>query len=90
MEIDQNILHHITRHTRCQWTRGYLERVLEEITPSREELAADLIEGVKPRKIEAIKLIRTNFGLGLKEAKDLVDGYYQTGKVTGLPPEAPF
>ena len=91
MEIDQNILHHIARHTRCQWTRGYVERALEEITPTGEEIAKELIDSHGPSaKIQAIKMIRQNYGLGLKEAKHLVDEYYRSGKIVGLPPEAPF
>jgi Ribosomal protein L7/L12 C-terminal domain len=40
------------------------------------ELDTEMIEMVKNgRKIEAIKLIRSRYNLGLKESKDLVDAY---------------
>jgi hypothetical protein len=42
------------------------------------ELDTDIIKMVKKgRKIDAIKLIRERRNLGLKESKDLVDGYFK-------------
>ncbi len=40
------------------------------------ELSNDVVNAIRSgRKIEAIKLLRAERGLGLKEAKDLVDAY---------------
>jgi hypothetical protein len=43
--------------------------------PSREPPAAALDALTKGHKIEAIKIVRQQWGIGLKEAKDAVDGY---------------
>ena len=45
---------------------------------SRELPAAAIEALTKGHKIEAIKIVRQEWGLGLKEAKDAVDAYVKT------------
>ncbi len=53
--------------------------------PMDRELPDKVIEVIKKRhKIEAIKLLREEWGLSLEEAKDCVDDYINGNK--GLPP----
>ena len=86
MEINNDTLRSILRQTTCDWTRGYLSCLIESVAPSRSQIAAELMDSCGPdRKIDAIKLIRNNYGLMLKEAKDLVDEYFRSGNVIGLP-----
>ena len=50
-------------------------------TPS-DPLPADAIAAIqRGRKIDAIKILRTTHKLGLKEAKDIVDGYMENDPV---------
>jgi hypothetical protein len=42
--------------------------------------------GPGPRKIEVIKVVRSHTGLGLKEAKDLVDASERSPQMLSLPP----
>ncbi len=49
------------------------------------EIARELIDSCGGALIEAIKKIRNNYGLGLKEAKALVDEYKASGQIVGLP-----
>lgn len=86
MEISKDTLVRIARTTQCEWTKGYIACLLDAEAPTRNEIARELIETAGPNnKIEAIKQIRANFGLGFKEAKDVVDTYYATGNIVGLP-----
>ncbi|MFQ6005104.1 MAG: ribosomal protein L7/L12 [Woeseia sp.] len=59
------------------------------MTPEEEELSPEIYQLLaSDRKIEAIKLIREETGLGLREAKDLADalsGNHDPGQVP--PPE---
>lgn len=48
---------------------------------SREALADSIVRAVPDKKIEAIKELRAKTGLGLKEAKDLVDAAELRAKV---------
>ncbi len=53
--------------------------------PMGRELPDKVIEAIKRRhKIEAIKLLREEWNIDLKEAKDCVDDYISENK--GLPP----
>ncbi len=48
----------------------------------------DIVDELKNgRKISAIKLLRTSRGIGLKEAKDLVDTYCRENKIVAPPSE---
>lgn len=52
------------------------------------ELPEDVVEALRAnRKIEAIKLLRGHRGIGLKEAKDIVDGH-AADNVDDRPPSA--
>jgi ribosomal protein L7/L12 len=47
--------------------------------PTRNQLPLAAVSALqRGNKIEAIKIVRAERGLGLKEAKDLVEGYLQT------------
>jgi ribosomal protein L7/L12 len=57
--------------------------------PDRKALEDEILRLLAgSRKIEAIKLCRERMGLGLKEAKDLVDGL-EAGRRGAPPPAAP-
>ena len=89
MEINKDHLRSILRQTTCGWTKGYLACLLDSVAPSEQEIARELIDSCGPNnKINAIKLIRNNYGLALKEAKDVVDEYFRTGNIVGLPNES--
>jgi ribosomal protein L7/L12 len=46
------------------------------IASSKPALSSEVIEAIeRGNKIEAIKLLRESTGLGLKEAKDIIDAY---------------
>jgi len=57
--------------------------------PQRGAAHPESLEGLlaQGKKIEAIKLVREQTGMGLKEAKDYVEAY-AAGKRPGLPPPA--
>lgn len=87
MKIDRSVIIHIMEETSCEWTRGYLACILDE-TPKPDEQAKKLIDSHGPtQKIATIKAIRATYGLGLREAKAVVDEYFATGKIVGLPDE---
>jgi len=49
------------------------------------KLPADVIAELEAnRKVSAIKLLRTHKGIGLKEAKELVDGYLEQHPTTSI------
>ena len=53
-----------------------MSRAVTYMAGQSRELPATAIEALKKgRKIEAIKILRQEWGLGLKEAKDAVDAY---------------
>jgi hypothetical protein len=82
MEIAKDALIRIARETKCEWTRGYISCILDAETPTRNAIARELIDAEGPQqKIMAIKSIRNNFGLSLKDAKDLVDEYFASGQI---------
>lgn len=89
MEINKDDLTRILKNTKCEWTKGYVSCLLGNSAPSvaevQQEIAAELIDSCGNRKIEAVKKIRNNYNLGLKEAKAVVDEYHATGRVIGLP-----
>ena len=86
MEINKDHLRSILRQTACEWTKGYLSCLLDSTAPSEHEIVREMLESCGPsRKIDAIKLIRSNYGLQLKESKDLVDEYFRSGDIVGLP-----
>ena len=59
----------------------------EAAAAPEEQTAFDVIlEGVGDKKIQVIKVVRAATGLGLKEAKDLVDGAPKAVK-EGIPKE---
>jgi len=58
-----------------------------EAAEKEEQTAFDVIlEGAGDKKIQVIKVVRAATGLGLKEAKDLVDGAPKPVK-EGIPKE---
>lgn len=83
MEVNRDTLDRIARETTCEWTRGFLHCLLGEEAPTRSEIARQLIElELKNNgKIHAIKRIREAFGVGLKEAKAIVDEFQITGRI---------
>lgn len=86
MEVSKESLIRIMCETTCAWTKGYLACILDAQAPSRHQIAREIIDACGPnQKILAIKKVRENYGLGLKEAKDLVDHYFATGEIIGLP-----
>lgn len=68
------------------------------MTQEKFTMPAEAISAIKRgEKIEAIKIIREATGIGLKEAKDIVDGYDGSALVSlhpkkdfAMPPEALF
>src|SRR3989440_502064 len=57
--------------------------------PVEEKTGGDVIlGGAGDKKIQVIKVVRERTGLGLKEAKDLVDGAPEAGKEKGTKAEA--
>ena len=89
MEVNKDVLLRIHAKTTCEWTRGYISCVLDSNAPTRNQIARELIDSIGPstQKIQCIKKIRENFGLGLKEAKALVDEYIISGQIVGLEDE---
>jgi len=86
MEIKKDQLIAVLRNTTCDWTKGYLSCILDAEAPDSHDIAKDLIDACGPnQKIAAIKAIRNGFGLALKEAKDLVEEYFMSGRIVGLP-----
>lgn len=85
MEISNDTLSYLSRETTCPWTRGFIACLLNSAAPTRNEIARELIESCGTNKIGAIKIIRNNYGLGLKEAKAVVDEYDASGQIVGLP-----
>lgn len=83
MEINRQLLMCILRKTTCEWTKGYISRVLEDQMPTRNQTAVDIIDGAGS-PIEAIKALRNVFGLSLKASKDIVDEYRISGNIVGL------
>jgi hypothetical protein len=82
VEISKDTLVRIIRETKCDWTRGYVSCLLDVEAPTRNEIARELIEAEGPqRKIHAIKSIRSNFDISLKQAKRMVDEYYASGQI---------
>lgn len=59
----------------------------EAVTPAEEKTTFDVVlKAVGANKIQVIKVVRAHTGLGLKEAKDLVDGAPKPVK-EGIPKE---
>ncbi len=85
MEVSNDTLSYISRETTCSWTRGFIACIINSISPTRNEIARELIESCGTNKIAAIKIIRNNYGLGFKEAKAVVDEYKASGQIIGLP-----
>lgn len=86
ISINKDTLVCILRETKCEWTRGFVACLLHSQAPTRNEIARDLIEATGlSQKIQCIKRIREAFGIGLKEAKHLVDEYQSSGQIVGLP-----
>jgi len=85
MHVSKDTLSYMSRETTCPWTRGFIACMLNSVAPTRNEIARELIDSCGSDKIEAIKKIRSNYGLGLKEAKALVDEYNASGQIIGLP-----
>jgi ribosomal protein L7/L12 len=82
MEIKKEIIEGIIRHSTCLWTKGYLAALVDAERPSRKQVAKIIIDAQGPNnKIAAIKLLRGEFGLGLKEAKAILDEYYISGRI---------
>lgn len=85
MNINKKLLVNIAQNTTCAWTKGYIACMLDVNRPENHEIARELMDMHGPNhKIESIKAIRNNFGLGLREAKAVVDEYFATGEIVGI------
>ncbi|GFP40701.1 50S ribosomal protein L7/L12, partial [Candidatus Hakubella thermalkaliphila] len=65
--------------------------VAQEVAPAEEEEQTEfdvILSAVGDKKIQVIKVVRALTGLGLKEAKDLVDGAPSKVKEKALKEEA--
>jgi hypothetical protein len=80
MEINKDKLIHIMRESKCEWTRGYLACLIDDDVVTDDEIVRDIINGANS-KIDAIKKIKANYGLGLREAKDVVDEHERSGAI---------
>lgn len=93
MEVSRDLLLRVLDQTTCVWTRGFLSCLLDTETPetaTNQAIAAELIDAIGPnQKIQCIKKIREVYGMGLKEAKELVDEYFRTGRIV-FPDDPPF
>lgn len=85
MEVSKETLLTIANNTQCPWTCGYIRCLLDIRTTSNVVVAKTLMDRHPENKIQAIKAIRARFGLGLKEAKEVVDIYWDSGRVVGIP-----
>ncbi len=90
MEVSRDSLVLILRQTTCEWTKGFISCLINSAAPTNNEIARELLDAIGPgQKIQCIKKIRENFGLGLKEAKHVVDEYFASGQIIGLPDDEP-
>jgi len=86
MEVNRDSLIRILHDSKCEWTRGYVAAILDGRSPAtstNHQIAREIIDECLKRnqKIQAIKKVREQYGIGLKEAKDVVDEYQSSGQI---------
>jgi len=81
MKTPREVLEHVAQYTSCEWTRGFIEAKIEILFSDVITQIRDIIENNRRHKIRAIREIRALTRLSLKEAKDLVDNYWNNGTI---------